>query len=54
MTSVKVFKPEIVELLAQVERKFGKEIVTPTDYFVLAERLKDVKQAVSVATLKRL
>jgi len=54
MTTVKVFKPEIVELLAQVEQRFGKSINTPSDYYDLSMRLHQFKQPVSVATLKRL
>ena len=54
MTSVKVFKPEIVELLAQVEQRFGKTISTPSDYYELSTALHQMKQSVSVATLKRL
>lgn len=54
MTSVKIFKPEIVELLAQVEKRFGKTISTPSDYYELSIALLQIKQSVSVATLKRL
>ena len=54
MTTVKVFKPEIVELLAQVEKRFGKTISTPSDYYELSIALHQIKQSVSVATLKRL
>lgn len=54
MTSVKVFKPEIVELLAQVEKHFGKAINTPSDYYELSMALHGLKRSVSVATLKRL
>lgn len=54
MTSVKVFKPEIVELLAQVEKHFGKTINTPSDYYELSMALHGLKRSVSVATLKRL
>ena len=54
MTSVKVFKPEIVELLAQVEKHFGKAINTPSDYYELSMTLHGMKRSVSVATLKRL
>ena len=54
MTNVKVFKPEIVELLAQVEKQFGKTISTPNDYYKLSMDLHQMKQSVSVATLKRL
>ena len=54
MTTVKVFKPEIVELLAQVEKQFGKTISTPSDYYELSMVLHQMKQSVSVATLKRL
>ena len=54
MTSVKVFKPEIVELLAQVEQRFGKSLNTPSDFYDLSLRLQQLKQAVSMATLKRL
>ena len=54
MTSVKVFKPEIVELLAQVESRFGKAISTPSDYYELSMALHQQKRAVSMATLKRL
>ena len=54
MTTVKVFKPEIVELLAQVEKRFGKTLSTPSDYYELSIALLQIKQSVSVATLKRL
>lgn len=54
MTSVKVFKPEIVELLAQVERQFGRKVGTPSDYYELSLALYGLKRSVSVATLKRL
>ena len=51
MTTVIVFKPEIVELLAQVEQRFGKSLNTPTDFYDLSLRLQQLKQAVSMATL---
>ena len=54
VTSVKVFKPEIVELLAQVERQFGRKISTPSDYYELSMELLEKKCSVSTATLKRL
>jgi len=54
MTSVRVFRPEIVELLAQVEKKFGKTVSTPADYYELSQALLSIKRSISVATLKRL